>query len=854
MQTYLPSKCRAALLIAAMLFSINLKAQDDKSVTSNNGIATSHAVINFNAIALVEAYNKPAPKPIQFIGNRKANPIPEIDIDPTGKTIQNDPFGKIDLSKAKRMVPNPSPSPIANFNGLNDNNTSIPPDVNGAVGPNHVMTTLNTQVRIADRNGVVLSTVTLNAFWASLGGVSGAYDPKVLYDHFSNRWIIVSSCNSQSNTSSTLLGASQTSDPTGAWTLYKVDVDATNQKWVDYPSIGFNDKWIVVQMNLFAMSGFTATAHQIYVWNKADVYAGGTGQYKLFNITTEATAIACPSIHYDNSIGKMYTIRVSTGNSGGNGRLGLRTITGTVGNELLSAETIIQTPNPWASTGNSNTNFAPQLGTTKTVATNDHRMRQVVVRDGKIYAVHSVFLPSSGATRSSVQWWQLDSAGAILQRNLIDDPTGEKFFSFPSIAVNKLNDVLIGYASFSAKQYPSGSYSFRTAADPINTLRDEYLFKGGENVYFKDFGGTRNRWGDYTNTVIDPINDTVFWTVQEYAGYTANTWATWWAKIHPSASVADFASDKTVICPGEVISYTNTSNFSGSNFSWTFQGGTPATSSLANPVITYNTAGRFKVTLTVDGKLQDKDGYVIVNTLPNKATIVSANNLCEGKNVTLTASQAGGTYLWNTGATTRSITVKVAGDYTCEVIAANGLCKLTTDTIKIRYKPLPVVTLDSINPVNPNLPAFNLIGGLPTGGVYSGTGVSNGMFDPAVAGLGTHKVTYSFTDTSGCVNTATRIIEVTNGVGLNINLNIKLVRIKPNPSKGVVNLELISDKPSTLNVKLIDQVGRIVFVKSYDEISVNHKKQLDFSDISKGLYYLQLTTGDKVNTSKLILE
>ncbi|MEM9822240.1 MAG: hypothetical protein AAF985_14250, partial [Bacteroidota bacterium] len=62
-------------------------------------------------------------------------------------------------------------------------------------------------------------------------------------------------------------------------------------------------------------------------------------------------------------------------------------------------------------------------------------------------------------------------------------------------------------------------------------------------------------------------------------------------------------------------------------------------------------------------------------------------------------------------------------------------------------------------------------GGTPTGGTYSGTGVmddGNGMtysFDPTIAGVGTHPITYTFTDTNGCTNSASDDIEVLAAVG-----------------------------------------------------------------------------------------
>ena len=46
------------------------------------------------------------------------------------------------------------------------------------------------------------------------------------------------------------------------------------------------------------------------------------------------------------------------------------------------------------------------------------------------------------------------------------------------------------------------------------------------------------------------------------------------------------------------VTFTNTSSSNASTFLWTFEGGTPATSTLNNPVVTFNNKGRFNVSLT----------------------------------------------------------------------------------------------------------------------------------------------------------------------------------------------------------------------------------------------------------------
>ncbi len=96
---------------------------------------------------------------------KKPNPqhvFPAHDISPDevlfigGELIQN---------TSSREV---SPLPDTTFLGLEDSGNSIPPDVNGAPGPDHLMVTLNTEVRIQDRVGANLGTVSLGMFWTDL--------------------------------------------------------------------------------------------------------------------------------------------------------------------------------------------------------------------------------------------------------------------------------------------------------------------------------------------------------------------------------------------------------------------------------------------------------------------------------------------------------------------------------------------------------------------------------------------------------------------------------------------------------------------------------------------------------------
>jgi len=99
-----------------------------------------------------------------------------------------------------------------------------------------------------------------------------------------------------------------------------------------------------------------------------------------------------------------------------------------------------------------------------------------------------------------------------------------------------------------------------------------------------------------------------------------------------------------------------------------------------------------------------------------------------------------------------------------KVKATNGVGFSTVDSIYVFFRPLPVVSLVfpvSMSRVCPNANPVGLLGNSPLGGTYSGVGVSASQFSPQSAGVGSHLVTYSFTDANNCTNTSIDTILVT---------------------------------------------------------------------------------------------
>ena len=88
---------------------------------------------------------------------------------------------------------------------------------------------------------------------------------------------------------------------------------------------------------------------------------------------------------------------------------------------------------------------------------------------------------------------------------------------FPSIAVNNNDSVGIGFAASGPNIYPGAYYTGRCADAAAGTVQASEVLAAGVDWYVRKFGGSRNRWGDYSGICVDPIDDTTFWVFNEYA-------------------------------------------------------------------------------------------------------------------------------------------------------------------------------------------------------------------------------------------------------------------------------------------------------------------------------------------------
>ena len=140
--------------------------------------------------------------------------------------------------------------------------------------------------------------------------------------------------------------------------------------------------------------------------------------------------------------------------------------------------------------------------------------------------------------------------------------------------------------------------------------------------------------------------------------------------------------------------------------------------------------------------------------------------------------------------TINNISANNAGNYILTV--TNAYSCTANDTVNISVTNSPTVSLSPISGVCDDVPAFALTQGSPSGGVYTGTGVTGNMFNPSVAGPGSHTITYTVTNSNGCSAFATQNLIVYDvpvvsftGLPSSICENAANVTLTGNPAGGI---------------------------------------------------------------------
>ena len=172
---------------------------------------------------------------------------------------------------------------------------------------------------------------------------------------------------------------------------------------------------------------------------------------------------------------------------------------------------------------------------------------------------------------------------------------------------------------------------------------------------------------------------------------------------------ANFNSGNTTICPGQTIQYNNQSTGDVTSYAWSFPGGTPNSSTVLNPIITYNNPGTFNVTLTVTNtngsNTSTQNNYVVVNPAPTTPNIVQNGNQLS------VILMLGETATWSLNGSTigngSSIIIDTPGNYTVEVVNQFG-CRVISDMFNVLSTPEDALNQIVVYP-NPSGGLFTIL-------------------------------------------------------------------------------------------------------------------------------------------------
>ena len=443
---------------------------------------------------------------------------------------------------------------------------AFPPDTMGAVGPTQIVVFLNGRVRTFSKTtGAADGAINADSdvFFASVmttpgpGQVVFTSDPQVRFDRLSNRWFLniidvplVAASGTLATQNRVLIAVSDAASNgiiSGGtvWTFYQFLGDAT--LFTDYQSFGIDSSAIYIGADMFTLAGaFNSTKG--WVIPKAPALTASPLTVWAFSglVATPASAGPFAPRGVDNyqvaATTEGYFIGVDNLNFN---TLTLRRVTnpGSLGPApTISANISIATP--------LTTRFpvlVPHLGNTGGTGGRldglDDRLFYAHIRNGRLWTSHNVGVDNTGVAgatnnRNAARWYELQNiispgtpsvlqSGTLFDNNATNDANQRNYW-IPSILVTGQGHAALGCSIAGTSERINAFTTGRLVGDTLGTLRDGPGgatlpgYTASSTAYNPpgDPGGPSRRWGDYSNTSLDPKDDMTMWTIQEYCNGT----------------------------------------------------------------------------------------------------------------------------------------------------------------------------------------------------------------------------------------------------------------------------------------------------------------------------------------------
>ncbi|MDR3646976.1 MAG: hypothetical protein P4L22_05555 [Candidatus Babeliales bacterium] len=429
----------------------------------------------------------------------------------------------------------------------------FPPDSMGAVGPTQFIICINGLIRTINKNTGVADgalNISTDQFFKSVCACNanvGTSDPRIRYDRLTKRWFIV-----MINTSDTrdrilvAVSTEATITKTTKWNFFFINTNIG--QFFDQPTLGLDANALYVGGVPFDNNGELNST--VYVIQKKSILATGPIVFHEFQNLADATDYQ----GVDNDVATSKDGFLISSNNTQFGSLVIRKVFNAGSNNPTISGTFFlnvpmtQMPVPVDHKGNNHdgTNN-PNLGK---LDVNDDRLLMAQIRNNSLWTTQHVGVNNLGvcpnnpaeATRTAARWYEIDisknqpvlkQSGTLFVKTPTNTKSAASYF-YPSVMVSPNGHMILGCSRAGQNEFINTVFAERFATDTLGTLRAPQFYTNSQTSYNPPgdsfASDITRRWGDYSYTSLDPIDQMTMWTIQEYCNAT-NSWACRAAKL-----------------------------------------------------------------------------------------------------------------------------------------------------------------------------------------------------------------------------------------------------------------------------------------------------------------------------------
>jgi len=415
---------------------------------------------------------------------------------------------------------------LRDFEGMTWNGCK-PPDPHIAVGPNHIITTVNCAFSIWDKQGNRLRTINPDSWCGQVVGGHDIFDPQIIFDHYEGKWFMVWATRSVSTLSSYfVISYSDDDNPIGIWYTYaissKLHGTVSSNTWGDYHKVGFDDEALYIGSNQIDFAISNIVCNKIRIISKSELYSSNGGPITWTDIWnmkipgqgsgSELLSYIQPTISYTPGDGGYLFWSDWSGNSAYILYKILDPVSApNVKGKVVPVEEYITD------------RFVSQKGGGQEISILGSCLTTVpIVRNGFLYGSHSM-RNSTAPAYSSIRYFIVDLDSTVITE-VAELGADEYYYFFPALTIDQNHNIAVTYSRSGDEEYIGAYYSTKNETSPAG-LSSSYTLREGVANYVTILNG-RNRWGDYMGIFLDPVTESNIWMLTEYVAST-NIWGTW---------------------------------------------------------------------------------------------------------------------------------------------------------------------------------------------------------------------------------------------------------------------------------------------------------------------------------------